>query len=103
MYAIIKTGGKQYRVSEGQTLRVEKLDGEQGDTVRLDNVLLLGGEGDTRIGTPLLDGAAVEARIVRQARAKKIIVFKKRRRKGYHKKQGHRQYFTELKITGISA
>jgi large subunit ribosomal protein L21 len=103
MYAIIKTGGKQYRVSEGQTLRVEKLDGEQGDTVRLDNVLLLGGEGDTRIGTPLLDGAAVEARIVRQARAKKIIVFKKKRRKGYHKKQGHRQYFTELKITGISA
>ena len=66
-------------------------------------MLLLGGEGDTRIGTPLLDGAAVEARIVRQARAKKIIVFKKKRRKGYHKKQGHRQYFTELKITGISA
>lgn len=103
MYAIIKTGGKQYRVSEGQTLRVEKLDGEKGDSVRLGDVLLLGGEGDTRIGTPLLDGAVVEAQIVRQARAKKIIVFKKKRRKGYHKKQGHRQYFTELKITGISA
>lgn len=103
MYAIIKTGGKQYRVSEGQTLRVEKLDGEKGDSVRLGDVLLLGGAGDTRIGTPLLEGAAVEAQIVRQARAKKIIVFKKRRRKGYHKKQGHRQYYTELKITGISA
>ncbi|MCB9542218.1 MAG: 50S ribosomal protein L21 [bacterium] len=103
MYAIIKTGGKQYRVSEGQTLRVEKLDGEKGDSVRLGDVLLLGGEGQTRIGTPLLEGAAVEAQIVRQARAKKIIVFKKKRRKGYHKKQGHRQYYTELKITGISA
>ena len=103
MYAIIKTGGKQYRVSEGQTLRVEKLDGEQGDSVRLDTVLLVGGEGETRIGKPTLEGAAVDAQIVRQGRAKKIIVFKKKRRKGYHKKQGHRQAFTELKITGISA
>ncbi len=104
MYAIIKTGGKQYRVSEGQTLRVEKLDGEQGDTVRLDHVLLVGGgEGETRIGRPLVEGAAVDAQIVRQGRGKKIIVFKKKRRKGYHKKQGHRQAFTELKITGISA
>ncbi len=103
MYAIIKTGGKQYRVSEGQTLRVEKLDGEQGDSVRLDTVLLVGGEGETRIGKPTVEGAAVDARIVRQGRAKKIIVFKKKRRKGYHKKQGHRQAFTELKITGISA
>ena len=103
MYAIIKTGGKQYRVSEGQTLRVEKLDGEKGDSVRLGDVLLLGGEGQTRIGTPLLEGAAVEAQIVRQARAKKIIVFKKKRRKGYHKKQGHRQAYTEIEITGISA
>ena len=103
MYAIIKTGGKQYRVSEGQTLRVEKLDGEKGDSVRLDTVLLVGGEGETRIGKPTLEGAAVDAQIVRQGRAKKIIVFKKKRRKGYHKKQGHRQAFTELKITGISA
>lgn len=103
MYAIIKTGGKQYRVSEGQTLRVEKLDGEKGDSVRLDTVLLVGGEGETRIGKPTVDGAAVDAQIVRQGRAKKIIVFKKKRRKGYHKKQGHRQAFTELKITGISA
>ncbi|MCA9538810.1 MAG: 50S ribosomal protein L21 [Myxococcales bacterium] len=103
MYAIIKTGGKQYRVSPGQTLRVEKLEGEPGEGVRLDQVLLLGGEGETRIGRPMLDGAAVDAEIVSQGKAKKIIIFKKRRRKGYHKKQGHRQRYTELRITGISA
>lgn len=103
MYAIIKTGGKQYRVSEGQNLLVEKLDGEKGDNVRLGEVLLIGGEGETRIGKPLIEGAAVDATIVRHGRAKKIIVFKKKRRKGYHKKQGHRQAFTELRITGISA
>ncbi len=103
MYAIIKTGGKQYRVSEGQTLRVEHLGGDPGDAVKLDSVLLVGGDGQTRIGTPTVSGASVEATIVRHARAKKIIVFKKKRRKGYHKKQGHRQTFTELKITGISA
>ena len=103
MYAIIKTGGKQYRVSPGQTLRVEKLDGSIGDSIELSDVLLVGGEGETRIGQPLVDGAKVNAEIVEQGRAKKIIVFKKKRRKGYHKKQGHRQYFTSLKITGISA
>lgn len=103
MYAIIKTGGKQYRVSPGQTLRVEKLDGSIGDSIELNDVLLVGGEGETRIGQPLVDGATVNAEIVEQGRAKKIIVFKKKRRKGYHKKQGHRQYFTSLKITGISA
>ena len=103
MYAIIKTGGKQYRVSKGQALRVEKLDGEVGDALDLEQVLLVGGDGDTRIGTPFLDGAKVGATIKAQGRAKKIIVFKKKRRKGYHKKQGHRQYYTELKITGISA
>ncbi len=103
MYAIIKTGGKQYRVSPGQTLRVEKLDGSIGDSIELNDVLLVGGEGETRIGQPLVDGAKVNAEIVEQGRAKKIIVFKKKRRKGYHKKQGHRQYFTSLKITGISA
>jgi large subunit ribosomal protein L21 len=101
MYAIIKTGGKQYRVSPGQTLRVEKLDGVVGDTVELDNVLLVGGEGDVQIGQPQVSGAAVNAEIVEQGRAKKIIVFKKKRRKGYHKKQGHRQYYTSLRITEI--
>jgi large subunit ribosomal protein L21 len=103
MYAIIKTGGKQYRVSEGQTLRVEKLAGEAGDSISLDDVLLVGGDGATRVGTPRVDGASVQAKIVRHARGKKVIVFKKKRRKGYHKKQGHRQTFTELQITGISA
>jgi len=103
MYAIIKTGGKQYRVSEGQNLRVEKIDAEAGENIRLGDVLLIGGEGETRIGQPLVEGAGVDATIVRHGRGKKIIVFKKKRRKGYHKKQGHRQAFTELKITGISA
>ncbi|MEZ4467157.1 MAG: 50S ribosomal protein L21 [bacterium] len=103
MYAIIRTGGKQYRVAEGQTLRVEKLPGDAGDTVTLDDVLLLGGDGETRIGTPKIEGARVEARILVQDRARKILVFKKRRRKGYTRKQGHRQSFTELRVTGIKA
>ncbi|MCA9525276.1 MAG: 50S ribosomal protein L21 [Myxococcales bacterium] len=103
MYAIIRTGGKQYRVAEGQTLRVEKLPGAAGDTLTLDDVLLLGGDGETRIGTPTIEGARVEARILLQDRARKILVFKKRRRKGYTRKQGHRQSFTELKVTGIKA
>jgi large subunit ribosomal protein L21 len=103
MYAIIKTGGKQYRVSEGQTLRVEKLSADPGASVTLDQVLLLSREGQATIGRPLVAGASVTALVQSQAKAKKIIIFKKKRRKGYHKKQGHRQLYTELKITGISA
>ncbi len=103
MYAIIQTGGKQYRVAEGQSLRVEKLPGNVGDTVTLDEVLLVGGNGEPAIGTPRVNGAKVTATITAQDRAKKIIVFWKIRTKGFHKKQGHRQSFTELKITGISA
>ncbi len=103
MYAIVKTGGKQYRVSAGQTVRVEKIDGAVGDEVELNDVLLVAGEGEPKIGLPLVAGAAVKAEIVEQGRAKKIIVFKKKRRKGYHKKQGHRQYFTGLRIKEISA
>jgi len=103
MYAIIKTGGKQYRVAEGETLRVEKLNVEgENNTVKFDQVLLVGGD-EVKIGTPMVEGASVDAEILRQGRAKKIIVFKKKRRKGYHKKQGHRQAFTEVKITGINA
>ena len=103
MYAIIKTGGKQYRVSEGETLRVEKLNAEgDSNTVKFDQVLLVGGD-EVKIGTPMVEGASVDAEILRQGRAKKIIVFKKKRRKGYHKKQGHRQAFTEVRITGINA
>ena len=101
MYAIIKTGGKQYRVTEGETLRVEKLDAE-GGSVTFDQVLLVGGD-QVKIGTPIVAGATVNADIVREGRAKKVIVFKKKRRKGYHKKQGHRQAYTEVKITGINA
>jgi large subunit ribosomal protein L21 len=101
MYAIIKTGGKQYRVTEGETLRVEKLNTESS-TVTFDQVLLVGGD-QVKIGAPLVEGASVDAEVVREGRAKKIIVYKKKRRKGYHKKQGHRQAFTEVKITGINA
>ena len=100
MYAIIKTGGKQYRVTEGDTLRVEKLNVE-GTNVTFDQVLLVGGE-EVKIGAPTVEGASVSAEILREGRAKKIIVFKKKRRKGYHKKQGHRQAYTEVKITGIN-
>ncbi|MBM4290514.1 MAG: 50S ribosomal protein L21 [Deltaproteobacteria bacterium] len=101
MYAIIKTGGKQYRVSEGETLRVEKLVAEDGK-VRFNEVLLVGGE-SVKIGAPVVAGAVVEADVVAEGRAKKVLIFKKRRRKGYHKKQGHRQSYTEIKITSIKA
>jgi large subunit ribosomal protein L21 len=101
MYAVIKTGGKQYRVSEGQILRVEKLDGAAGDAVTFSEVLLVGGE-STKIGRPTVPGAQVSAQIVAQDRAKKVVIFKFRRRKNYRRKTGHRQPFTELKITGIS-
>ena len=103
MYAIVKTGGKQYRVTPGQTVRVEKLEGAVGDSVELGDVLLVGGEGETQVGQPRVDGASVAAEIVEQGRAKKIIIFKKKRRKGYHKKQGHRQYYTQLRINEIKA
>jgi large subunit ribosomal protein L21 len=102
MYAVIKTGGKQYRVSEGDRLRVEKLEGAQGDTVELSEVLMLGGE-RVAVGSPLVQGAKVSAQIVAQGLGKKIIVFKMRRRKRYRRKNGHRQPFTELKVTSISA
>ena len=102
MYAVIKTGGKQYRVAEGEKLRVEKLEGGPGDTIVFDSVLMLGGE-EPAIGKPVVEGARVEATILAQDRAKKIIVFKFRRRKNYRRKQGHRQPYTELQINSISA
>lgn len=103
MYAVIKTGGKQYRVSQGQKLRVEKLSGNPGDKITLAEVLLVGGvEGEPKVGQPTVAGAKVEATIVAQDRAKKVIVFKFRRRKNYRRKQGHRQPYTELLIDGIS-
>jgi large subunit ribosomal protein L21 len=101
MYAVIKTGGKQYRVAKGDKLRVEKLPGNVGDTVTFGEVLLIGGE-SLKLGKPLVAGAKVEAKVVAQDRAKKIIVFKFRRRKNYRRKAGHRQPFTALEITNIT-
>jgi len=102
MYAVIKTGGKQYRVAQGDKLRVEKLPANVGETVTFGEVLLIGGESIT-LGKPLIAGAKVEAKVIAQDRAKKIIVFKFRRRKNYRRKAGHRQPFTALEITGITA
>jgi large subunit ribosomal protein L21 len=102
MYAVIRTGGKQYKVSEGDRLRVEKLEVEPGATITFDQVLMVGGD-KPLVGTPVLEGATVEATVNRQDRAKKILVFKKKRRKGYRRTQGHRQPFTELTITSIAA
>lgn len=100
MYAVVRTGGKQYRVSEGERLRVERLPGAVGELVKLDEVLMLGGE-TVKVGKPVVAGALVTAEIVAQDRAKKIIVFKLRRRKNYRRKAGHRQYYTELRIRSI--
>ena len=101
-YAVIRTGGKQYRVAEGDLVKVEKLAGEVGETVVLPDVLFVGGE-DVKIGAPLVAHAKVTGEIVGQIRAKKVLVFKKKRRKSYSRQQGHRQYQTTLKITGIEA
>jgi large subunit ribosomal protein L21 len=102
MYAVIRTGGKQYKVSEGDLLKVEKLAGNVGETIELAEVLMVGGE-EVKIGTPLLPAAKVTAKIVEQDKDKKILVFKSRRRKNYRKKNGHRQPITRLKITAIEA
>ena len=102
MYAVIKTGGKQYRVSEGDTIRVEKLPGDVGGKVEFDQVLMVGGE-KVAVGKPLVAGAKVVAEITAQDRAKKIIVFKLKRRKNYRRKNGHRQPYTELRIQSVSA
>ena len=102
MYAVIQTGGKQYRVSEGDRIRVEKLPGAVGDNVQFEHVLMLGGD-SVSVGTPLVSGAKVTAEIIGQDRAKRVIVFKMRRRKNYRRKRGHRQPYTELRITGVTA
>ena len=101
MLAVIKTGGKQYAVKAGQILKVEKLDGKKGDSVSFDNVLAVTDSSNHTIGNPLIKGASVEAKILYQIRDKKIIVFKKRRRKNSKSTQGHRQYITVLKIESI--
>jgi len=102
MYAVIKTGGKQYRVTQGDTLRVETLDAGEGDAVEFDQVLMVGEGEDVKIGTPLLDGGKVTATVKSHGRAKKVEIIKFRRRKHHMKRMGHRQNYTEVEITGIS-
>ena len=103
MYAIVATGGKQYRVQKGEKLRIEKLSAEAGDMVELDKVLLVGEGDDVKIGTPYLKGAKVTATVAANGRGDKVKIIKFHRRKHYRKQMGHRQSFTEIEITGISA
>ncbi len=103
MYAVIKTGGKQYRVAEGETVKVEKLPGDAGATVTFNDVLMIAGGADVKVGKPLVAGAKVTGQIIEQDLERKVIVFKYKRRKNYHKHRGHRQPFTAVKITSITA
>jgi len=103
MYAVIESGGKQHRVVEGETLKLEKIEIATGESVEFDKVLMIGGGDDVKIGTPLVAGAKVTAEVVTQGRHKKIKIIKFNRRKHYRKETGHRQWFTEVKITSISA
>jgi large subunit ribosomal protein L21 len=103
MYAVVATGGKQYKVAEGDTLRVEKLKGDVGAEVAFDKVLLFSDGENVKIGQPVLDGATVHGHIVEQDKGKKILVFKYKRRKRYRRKQGHRQLYTAVKIDRIEA
>lgn len=106
MYAVIETGGKQYRVSEGDRLKIEKLPAGPGETVTIDRVLAVGGEEGVQIGTPVVEGARVSLKAVRHGRGRKIIVFKYKPKKNYRRKKGHRQPFTEVVVekieTGVS-
>ena len=102
MYAIIATGGKQYKVSEGDTIKVEKLGVEAGETVTFDKVLLVN-NGEVVVGNPTVDNATVSATVVSEGRSRKVIVYKYKRKTGYHKKNGHRQSYTEVKIDKINA
>ncbi|MGY6554743.1 MAG: 50S ribosomal protein L21 [Wenzhouxiangella sp.] len=101
MYAVFTTGGKQYRAAEGDVVRVEKLDVEKGATIEIDQVLMVGEGDEVRIGTPTVAGGKVMAEVVEHGRGEKIRIIKFRRRKHHMKQMGHRQYYTELKITGI--
>ncbi len=103
MYAVVRADGKQHRVSQGERFTINMLLGELGGTVKLDEVLMVGGEGEAKIGVPMVAGASVTAKVVAQGRGSKVLIYKKRRRKGFDKLIGHRQDFTELEITGISA
>ena len=102
MYAVIQTGGKQYRVAEGDTLRVEKLAADAGTAIELDKVLMLGEGEDVKVGKPYVEGGKVTATVKAHGRSKKVKIVKFKRRKQYLKRQGHRQWYTELEVTGIS-
>jgi large subunit ribosomal protein L21 len=102
MYAVFKTGGKQYRASQGDRLRVEKLDADVGDSVEFDQILLVGEGSDIQVGAPLVEGGKVEAKVTAQGRDKKVEVIKFKRRKNYKRQHGHRQHYTEVEITSIS-
>ena len=103
MYAVIKTGGKQYRVAAGEKIKIEQIPAEVGAEITLDQVLMVGEGESVKIGTPLVSGAKVTAKVLSQGRGDKVKIFKMRRRKHYQKHQGHRQNFTELEISGIAA
>ncbi|GAA0240816.1 50S ribosomal protein L21 [Metaclostridioides mangenotii] len=103
MYAIVKTGGKQYKVSEGDVLFVEKLEASTGDTVTLDEVLACSKDGELKLGAPVVEGASVQAKVVEQGKAKKVIVYKYKAKKDYRRKQGHRQAYTKLVVEKINA
>ncbi len=103
MYAVIVTGGKQYKVAEGEFLKVEKLEIPTGESFTIDRVLLVGNGDDVKIGAPIVEGAKVTAEVISQGRHDKVRIIKFRRRKHHMKRQGHRQWFTEIKITGIQA
>jgi len=103
MFAVIRTGGKQYRVAAGDVIKVETLPGEAGGTISFDEVLMVGEGADAKVGQPLVAGASVTAEVIAQDRLAKIIIFKKKRRQNYRRKNGHRQHVTVLRITGINA
>lgn len=102
MFAVVKTGGKQYRVTEGDVIRVEKLADEAGKTIEFNDVLMVGDADGVTVGTPLVAGATVKAEVLEQKKDKKIVVFKKKRRHNYRRTKGHRQQITVLRVTGIS-
>ncbi len=102
MYAVIETGGKQYKVNEGEVIYIEKLDVEAGAAITFDKVLVVGEGADVKVGAPVVDGATVSATAVKNGKAKKVVVYKMKPKKGYHKKQGHRQAYTKVEITKIN-
>ena len=102
MYAVIETGGKQYKVSEGDVIYIEKLDVEAGADIAFDKVLLIGEGSDVKVGAPVVDGVSVAGKVIKNDKAKKVVVYKYKPKKGYHKKQGHRQPYTKVEITKIN-